>query len=52
MSIKTGQFIKLCKNHVRWIDSFFFTGNRGVFGIQLNIYGRAFLQKKLTAESC
>ena len=55
MSIKTGQFIKLYKimyNHIREFVSFLFTGNRGVFGTQSNIYGGAFLRKKLTAKSC
>ena len=30
---------------------FFFTGNRGGFRIQSNIYGVAFLRKKLSAKS-
>ena len=42
MSIKTEQFMKLYKimqNHVRQFVSFFFTGNRVVFGRQSNMVG-------------
>ena len=52
MSIKTGQFIKLCKiikNDVkanRIICFFVFTGNKGVFGTQSNIHGGFFLTAK------
>ena len=42
MSIKTGQFIKLCKimyNHKIMYKK------QGVFGTQLNIYGGTFCEK-------
>ena len=33
------------QNHIREFVSFYFTGNRGDFGTQSNIYVRAFLRK-------
>ena len=39
MYLKTRKFI--------WFVSFFFTGNRDVFGTQSNIYGGFFLTKKV-----
>ena len=54
MSVKTGQsmkykiiwnYVKSCK-----IVSFFFTGNRDVFGTQSNVYIGAFFVKKVNSQ--
>ena len=53
MSIKTGKFIKLYKIWKIIQDNlffFFFTGDRGIFGTQWNIYSRAFL-RNITAKN-
>ena len=42
------KIVKVCKSYKIIL---FFRGHGGVFGTQSNIYGGAFLGKKLTAES-
>ena len=57
MPIKSEQFKNYIKLYIyvksyKIISFFFFTGNRHVFGTQLNISGGAFFQKRLIAKSC